>query len=91
MPRVICTTSRFEKDYKRAGKRPDWPLPELQRIVRALAVGEPLAPKYRDHKLSGDYGDCRECHIRPDWLLIYRVEGESLHLMRTGSHADLFG
>lgn len=91
MPLAIVTTSRFEKDYKRAKRNPQWPIAELQRIVRTLATGEALAPKHRDHKLSGDHADCRECHIRPDWLLIYRIDAEVLHLVRTGSHADLFG
>ena len=57
-----------------------------------LAAGEPLPEKNRDHQLSGDYALCRECHITPDWLLIYEVDGNELilYLTRTGSHSDLF-
>ena len=57
-----------------------------------LAAGEPLPEKNRDHQLSGDYAGCRECHITPDWLLIYEVDGDELilYLTRTGSHSDLF-
>ena len=60
--------------------------------IKKLAAGEPLPEKNRDHQLSGDYAGCRECHITPDWLLIYEVDGDELilYLTRTGSHSDLF-
>jgi mRNA interferase YafQ len=90
-PLAIFTTSRFEKDYKRARRNPDWRINDLKEVIRVLAVRGSLARKHRDHKLTGEYDDCRECHIRPDWLLIYRIDPEGLHLIRTGSHADLFG
>ena len=64
----------------------------LTDIINKLAAGEPLPEKNRDHQLSGDYAGCRECHITPDWLLIYEVDGDELilYLTRTGSHSDLF-
>ena len=64
----------------------------LNAACQALAVAEPLPEKNRDHQLSGDYAGCRECHITPDWLLIYEVDGDELilYLTRTGSHSDLF-
>lgn len=67
-------------------------LDALNAIVDQLAAGQPLPDKNRDHALTGDYIGFRECHIRPDWLLVYRVDGEDLilFLFRTGSHTDLF-
>ena len=64
----------------------------LSDIINKLALGEPLPSKNRDHQLSGNYKGCRECHITPDWLLIYELDGEDLflYLTRTGSHSDLF-
>ena len=64
----------------------------LTDIIKKLAAGDPLPEKNRDHQLSGDYAGCRECHITPDWLLIYEVDGDELilYLTRTGSHSDLF-
>jgi mRNA interferase YafQ len=91
MARPVFTTATFRRDYKRAGRNPHWRLSELQSVIRKLADGAALAPKHRDHKLSGEFDDCRECHVRPDWLLIYRIDDDGLHLIRTGSHADLFG
>jgi mRNA interferase YafQ len=61
-------------------------------VINSLLTGEKLAAKYYDHTLSGLYKDCHECHIEPDWLLIYRVDNNELELilMRTGSHSSLF-
>lgn len=86
----IVPTGRFRKDYatvKRRGKD----LNKLATIVNRLAGLEPLAVKHRDHALSGSWEGCRDCHVEPDWLLIYRVADDELHLIRTGSHSDLFG
>ncbi len=55
-----------------------------------LTEGTPLAPEYRDHKLRGEYKNRRECHIAPDWLLIYKLESDSIIFERTGTHSDLF-
>ncbi len=63
----------------------------LEAVVRKLADEESLPPKNRDHALTGDWQGYRECHIAPDWLLIYKIAGKELILVRTGSHSDLFG
>ena len=88
----IVWTNSFKKDYKLAMKR-HMPLDLLDDIIRVLSRGEPLPEKNRDHALTGDWVGHRECHIQPDWLLIYRIEGDVLvlTLARTGSHSDLFG
>lgn len=64
----------------------------LTDVIKRLAMGEPLPEKNRYHILSGEYLGCRECHIAPDWLLIYEVDGDELilYLTRTGTHSDLF-
>ena len=87
----IYFTSRFKKDYRNMVKRGVKPA-LLETILDLLRAQTPLPEKYRDHELSGDYAGFRECHILPDWLLIYRVEEERmvLVLFRTGSHSDLF-
>lgn len=84
-------TSRFQKDLKRAKKR-GYDISLLTRIIKMLVAGEPLPKENRDHQLLGDYAGCRECHITPDWLLIYEIDGDELflYLTRTGTHGDLF-
>ena len=91
MKYAIRPTKRFQKDLKRAQKR-GYEIERLTEIIKKLASGEPLPDRNRDHSLTGDYAGCRECHITPDWLLIYEtVDGELiLYLMRTGTHSDLF-
>lgn len=87
----IEVTNRFLQDLKLARKR-NLDENKLNEIVRLLANGEPLHEKNRDHPLVGDYKGCRECHITPDWLLIYSVKDvlKIITLIRTGSHSDLF-
>ncbi len=84
-------TSKFQKDLKRAKKR-GYDISLLTRIIKMLVAGEPLPKENRDHPLLGDYAGCRECHITPDWLLIYEIDGDELflYLTRTGTHGDLF-
>ena len=84
----VRPTSKFQKDLKRA-KRRGYDFDLLRDIIKKLAAGEPLPAKNRDHDLSGDYVGCRECHITPDWLLIYEVDGDDLilYLTRTGTHS----
>ena len=84
-------TALFKRDYKRIKKR-KFNIAELQAVVTMLAEGKTLPETYRDHALIGFYRNARECHIRPDWLLIYSISNEILvlELMRTGSHSDLF-
>ena len=88
----IVWTSQFKKDYKLAMKR-HLNIDLLDDIIRALSNGETLPEKNRDHALTGDWSGHRECHILPDWLLIYRIEENVLilTLSRTGTHSDLFG
>ena len=82
-------TSRFKQDIKTAKKR-GYDLSLLTEIIDLLAAGEQLPPKYKDHNLIGNYKGFRECHIQPDWLLIYEVSENVLYLARTGTHSDLF-
>ncbi len=81
----------FKKDYKSVVKR-GYNIKLLEDIIKKLANGETLSEKHKDHALSGDYTGCRECHITPDWLLIYEIDNGELilYLTRTGSHSDLF-
>lgn len=87
----ILTSAQFRKDIKLAKKR-GLNLKKLEILVDLLAEGAALSPGYRDHPLSGKYSAFRECHISPDWLLIYRIDNDilALFLFRTGSHSDLF-
>ena len=84
-------TSQFKKDYKAMTRR-GMKMSELHAVIDLLAEGAALPVKNRDHALSGDYSGFRECHIAPDWLLIYLVTEDALilTLTRTGSHSDLF-
>ena len=87
----IVVSNQFKKDLKLAAKR-GMKIEKLRDVVNALAREETLADKFRDHGLTGEYRGFRECHVEPDWLLIYRVSGGELELFlfRTGTHADLF-
>lgn len=87
----IKATSRFKRDLKLAARR-GWDFTGLETVVNQLSRQEALPEKNRDHALSGDYEGCRECHIEPDWLLIYKANQTELilYLMRTGTHSDLF-
>lgn len=91
MSLALRKTKRFERDVKLIAKR-GLPLDELTIVIDLLIEQSPLPPNYHDHALFGDFAGFRECHIRPDWLLIYIVNNESLTLtcMRTGTHSDLF-
>lgn len=81
----------FKKDFKRIKKR-GYDISRLEKIVELLANEVPLSEQFKDHNLSGNYNGFRECHIAPDWLLIYQVNNNELVLVlsRTGSHSDLF-
>ena len=89
---TVKLTTQFKKDYKLALKR-GLKIDLLEDIVTALAMGESLPDKNKDHALTGNWAGHRECHILPDWLLVYRIENDVLvlTLARTGSHSDLFG
>ncbi len=90
--RDIVWTTQFKKDYKLAIKR-GLNMELLDTIIRALSRGEALPERNQDHALSGNWEGHRECHILPDWLLVYRIEDDLLvlTLTRTGTHSDLFG
>ena len=82
-------TNRFEKDLKRMVKR-GYDAIVLKAVIRDLIDGKTLSQKFRDHALIGNFNDRRECHIAPDWLLIYRIDSPYIIFERTGTHADLF-
>jgi len=85
----IHYTTQFKKDYKRIKRQKKDPA-KLEKIVKLLVSRQSLDPQYRDHLLSGNWKNHRDCHIEPDWLLVYRVDDGNLYLERTGSHAELF-
>ena len=88
---TIKYETTFKKDFKKAVKR-GYNINLLEGVIELLANEQVLPPKYKDHRLTGDYSDCRECHITPDWLLIYKINNNELilYLTRTGTHSDLF-
>ena len=88
---IVKWTNSFKKDYKRAIKR-RLKIEKLDEVISILAKGETLDEKYRDHALAGIFAGLRECHIEPDWLLIYSIENETLILTLsiTGNQSDLF-
>ena len=87
--RDIKLTSEFKQDRKRILKR-NLDTSLIESVIDDLANDIPLPPANRDHNLTGTYKGKRECHIQPDWLLIYRKEKDLLILVRTGSHSDLY-
>lgn len=87
----IVPSNQFRKDLRLAQKR-GYDIGKIKKVIAVLANGEPLEAKYRDHLLTGNYGGYRECHIQPDWLLVYQINNGQLilFLARTGTHSDLF-
>ena len=87
----VKPTKQFKKDLKLIQKR-GYDIQKMTDVIKKLAAGETLPESNRDHFLSGNFSGCRECHIEPDWLLIYEIAQESLilYLTRTGTHSDLF-
>ena len=87
----IGPTAKFQRDLKRVQRR-GYDISLLTEIIKKIAAGERLSEKNKDHLLSGDYIGCRECHVAPDWLLIYEIVEDTLilYLTRTGTHSDLF-
>jgi len=84
----IVTTNKFEKEYSKAIKS-NKIIQKLDDIMIRLAKGEKLPIRNKDHALTGNYKGRRECHIEPDWLLIYKIDGDSIIFERTGSHSEL--
>lgn len=87
----VVLSNQFKRDLKQSAKR-GYNLDLLDDVVEMLANGVKLPEKYHDHSLSGNYAGFRECHIQPNWLLVYRIENDELvlFLFRTGTHSDLF-
>ena len=88
---VLKTTAKFRKDYKKV-KKSGLDMSLLEKVIQDLLEEKQLDPKYKDHALTGNYIGFRECHIQPDWLLIYTINHNELILTAsaTGSHSDLF-
>ncbi len=82
-------TTQFKKDYKRI-KKQNKDLQKLRVVINKLTIEEKLDLKYKDHSLTGSLKGYRDCHIEPDWLLLYKLSGDTLLLERTGSHSELF-
>lgn len=91
MKYTLKPTTQFKRDLKKAQKQ-NKNLDLLNKVLQQLADGIPLPEKNRDHALTENYAGCRECHIQPDWLLIYEIAEDTLflYLTRTGSHSELF-
>jgi mRNA interferase YafQ len=85
----LAQTKQFKKDVKRMRKRGK-DLEKIKPVIDQLVAGEPLPAKHRDHKLGGNWIGRRDCHIEPDWILIYKLTEDELLLERTGTHSDLF-
>ena len=85
----IRPTARFKKDLKRAAKQRR-NIKKLRQVLEQLTIPTPLLPEYKDHKLKGDWKDFRECHIEPDWILIYTISDFELRPVRVGTHSELF-
>lgn len=81
--------SHFRRDIRRCQRRGN-DMAKLRQAILLLVSGEPLPPRYRDHPLSGDWKGFRDCHLESDWLLLYKIDGDDLYLVRTGTHSDLF-
>jgi mRNA interferase YafQ len=88
--REIIRQKQFKQDLKRIAKSGRYQIDDLCQVIMKLASGIPLSKRYGDHSLSGQLEGFRECHIKPDWLLIYQIEPTRLILVRTGSHSQLF-
>lgn len=89
MPLTIRQSTQFRRDVKRL-RRQGVEMAQLEAVIVTLVAQEPLDEHYRDHALIGNWQGFRECHLRPDWLLIYRLENDELQLARTGNHTELF-
>ena len=90
MRRTVHTTSRFDKDAALAVRRGK-DSGKLRAVIELLVADRPLPRELKDHPLKGEWKGCRDLHMEPDWILIYKTEDSNLWLIRTGSHADLFG
>jgi len=87
--KALHETRQFRRDLKRI-KKQGLPIERLKAVVSILAAGGTLEARHRDHALTGEWSGSRDCHVGPDWILIYRIEGDVMFLERTGSHSELF-
>ncbi len=87
--RTPISSPQFRRDVKLAQKRGK-DMAKLREVILLLVEGKPLSARYKDHPLSGEWSHFRDCHIEPDWLLIYKADRDDLYLVRTGTHSDLF-
>jgi mRNA interferase YafQ len=87
--RNLISGTQFRRDVKLAERRGK-DMSKLRELILLLVEGDPLPPRYKDHPLGGDWKHHRDCHIQPDWLLLYKIDGDDLYLVRTGTHSDLF-
>jgi mRNA interferase YafQ len=87
--RQAKTTGQFDRDYMLMMKRGK-KIGKLDAAMMLLLQAEPLPPRYRDHALKGGFTGCRDCHVEPDWLLIYKVDSDTVTFIRTGTHSDIF-
>lgn len=85
----IRATTQFKRDVQRCQKR-GYRMERLKNVIDCLEGNQPLDPALKNHRLIGNYDGAQECHIQPDWLLIYERDGDDLYLVRTGTHSDLF-
>lgn len=85
----LNSSNKFKKDYKLCLKR-GYNMALMQNVIDTLRIPAPLPPKNKEHSLIGEYKGCKECHILPNWLLIYQINDDELYLVRTGTHSDLF-
>lgn len=88
--RKIVETTQFKRDFKKIAKSHQKWFAIFEEVIHLLIRDAILPTKYRDHPLTGEWKTCRECHLRPDWLLIYKKDDDRLVLLRTGSHSELF-
>lgn len=87
--RTAISGAQFRRDVKLAWKRGK-NMEKLRELILLLVDEKPLPARYKDHPLGGEWSHYRDCHIEPDWLLIYKLDGDDLYLVRTGTHSDLF-
>jgi mRNA interferase YafQ len=87
--RNLISVTQFRRDVKLAQRRAK-DMSKLRELILLLGQGNPLPPHYQDHPLAGVWKHHRDCHLEPDWLLIYKIDGDDLYLVRTGTHSDLF-
>jgi len=87
--RNLIIGAQFRRDVRLAQRRGK-DMSKLRELILLLAEASPPAPRHKDHPLTGEWKQHRECHLEPDWLVIYKVDGDDLYLVRTGTHSDLF-